>query len=163
MGKELVAWNHIASIAFGDSRFELGQFFGREVNRLFTLTREDEDVRSVLELRIVHDDRALDYSTGDDFHEQMLLRPRAKCTIDAERPSEGARRLWRVPRPKGAILSDGSGCFFIEVVGIEFRDSDGTGRHSYLMVHHKFDQAISINEHNTLNGLGKLDGLRRIV
>ena len=51
---------------------------------LFTLTREEEDVRSVFELRIVHDDRALDYSTGGDFHEQMILRTRTECTIDAE-------------------------------------------------------------------------------
>jgi len=51
--KQLVARDHFSPIGFCDTGLELGQLLGREMNVVFTLACENEDVSSVLELRIV--------------------------------------------------------------------------------------------------------------
>ena len=85
MREELFPRNYLSPIGFCDAGFKIGQFVRREANYFFRLACENEYVRSVLELRIVHDDRALDYSTSGDFHAQMILHTHAGCTTDLER------------------------------------------------------------------------------
>ncbi|OGA43248.1 MAG: hypothetical protein A3G24_17820 [Betaproteobacteria bacterium RIFCSPLOWO2_12_FULL_62_13] len=85
----------MANIGLSDAGSELGQLFGRKADLLFTLAREDEDFRSLLELRIVDDGGALHYIACRDFHEQMIIRTCNGCTTDAERRSTKPTRTCR--------------------------------------------------------------------
>ena len=67
-GEELIAGNHLPAIRLSDTRFKFRQFSGRKTHIIIAFTREDKNLGSIPELRIVDRDLAVDNGACSDFH-----------------------------------------------------------------------------------------------